>query len=108
MYLSTLLEAATQEHTTSGTGMLISYDQLLEHDFVTDVVLPYLGLQAAIDADPATASANVDSTLSTQSKNRGGVKPWNADEEVIHISDKVRSASSLFFMGNAIEAIGRL
>lgn len=107
LYLSTFLEAATQEHQTSGTGMLISYEQLLEPGFIADVVLPYLGLQAEIEADPAMVSANVDSTLSIKSNNRGGVKQWKADEEVIHISEKVSHASKLF-MGEAMDTLRRL
>jgi len=107
LYLSTLLEVATQEHESSGTGKLILYEQLLEADFMTTTLLPYFGLQAEIDADAATVSANVESTLSTNSSNRGEVKKWNPSEEVVHISDKVRTASELF-LGNAMEAIGRL
>ena len=103
LQLSTLLEAATQEHKSSGTGMLISYEQLLEPGFIANVVLPYLGLQA----DSTTVSATVDSTLSIKSNNRGGVKQWNANEEVIHISEKVSHASKLF-MGDAMQALRRL
>jgi len=111
LYLSTLLEVATQEYENSSTGMLIEYEQLLEPSFTTDIVLPHLGLQAEIDADPATVSANVDSTLSTKSNTRGvpgkKVQKWNANDEVVHISDQVRAASELF-MGNAMQAVKRL
>ena len=111
LYLSTLLEVATQEHENSGTGMLIDYEQLLDTDFITHVILPYLGLQAEIDADSATVSANVEATLSTKSNNRGisgqKVKKWSANEEVVNISDEVRAASQLF-MGSAMEALRRL
>jgi len=107
LYLSTLLEVATQEHESSGTGKLVLYEQLLEVDFMLNELLPYLGLQAEIDADSATVSAKVEKSLSTKSSNRGGVKKWDANEEFVHISDKVRAASHLF-MKNAMDAIGRM
>jgi len=112
LYLSTLFDVATQEYEISDTGMLIQYEQLLEPGFITGAVLPHLGLQAAIDADPVTVSANVETTLSTKSNARGvpggkKVQNWNANDEVVHISDEVRAASDLF-MGNAMEAFARL
>lgn len=112
LQLSTLLDVATEEYEISDTGLLIQYEQLLEPGFITGTALPHLGLQAEIDADPATVSANVEATLSTKSNARGipggkKVKKWNANDDVVHISDQVRAASELF-MGNAMEAFARL
>ncbi|KAK1738096.1 hypothetical protein QTG54_011390 [Skeletonema marinoi] len=111
LYLSTLFEVAINEYENSETGMLVSYAQLVEAGYITDVVLPFLGLQAEIDADPAMVSANVETTLTTKSNTRGvpgnKVQHWNANDEVIHISDKVRAASALF-LGNAMEVVERL
>ena len=104
LYLSTLLDAATQEFEHSETGMLIPYDQLVEVDFITSVVLPHFGLQDEIDIDAAAVTTAVQESLSKKSNTRGvpgkKILKWNADEEVVDVSDKVSAANKLF-MGHA-------
>ena len=55
LYLSTLLDAATEEHESTDTGLLVDYASLTT-DFIITKELPYLGLQSEIDADSVAVS----------------------------------------------------
>eukprot|EP00573_Skeletonema_grethae_P006878 CAMPEP_0201705556 /NCGR_PEP_ID=MMETSP0578-20130828/46160_1 /ASSEMBLY_ACC=CAM_ASM_000663 /TAXON_ID=267565 /ORGANISM="Skeletonema grethea, Strain CCMP 1804" /LENGTH=457 /DNA_ID=CAMNT_0048193813 /DNA_START=38 /DNA_END=1411 /DNA_ORIENTATION=- len=103
LHLSTLIDVASREHESTGTGMLISYeDDLLQEDALLGTILPYLGLQQEIDANPSMARARVEEVLSTKANLRG-IHSQDVDsqwgvgsEEHVHVSDEVRAASQLF------------
>jgi hypothetical protein len=101
LHLSTLLDVASKEHESTGTGMLISYeDDLLKEDAFIETILPYLGLQKEIDANPILARARVEQVLSTKASVRG-IHSQDIDnqwggEEHVHVSEEVRAASQLF------------
>lgn len=59
LYLSTLLDAATEEHESTGTGLLVEYAELTT-DFILTKELSYLGLQSEIDADSIAVSSTVE------------------------------------------------
>ena len=59
MYLSTLLDAATEEHESTDTGLLVDYASLTP-EFIMKVELPFLGLQSEIDADSVAVSSTVE------------------------------------------------
>lgn len=103
LHLSTLVDVATKEHESTGTGMLISYeDDLLQEDALFETILPYLGLQEEIDANPNEVRARVEEVLSTRTNLRGihaldVDSQWSAgSEEHVHVSEEVRAASQLF------------
>eukprot|EP00985_Skeletonema_marinoi_P035528 scaffold46837_cov175-Skeletonema_marinoi.AAC.1 len=101
LHLSTLVNVASQEHDSTGTGMLISYeDDLLKEDALIETILPYLGLQKEIDANPSMVRARVEDVLSTKANLRGihsqdVDSQWRSQENV-HVSREVRAASQLF------------
>lgn len=100
LHLSTLLDVASKEHKRKGTGMLISYeDDLMKEDAFIQTILPYLGLQKEIDANPIMARARVEDVLSTKASVRG-IHSQDVDsqwgEEYVHVSEEVRAASQLF------------
>jgi hypothetical protein len=107
LHLSTLLDVAYQEHKSSGTGMLLSYDDdlLQGEDVLLDLVLPYLGLQTEIDSDPIMVKSRVDKVLSLKSNVRGihsqdESKEWEYGNggvvEDVPVSEEVRAASQLY------------
>ena len=85
LYLSTLLDAATEEHESTGTGMLIDYAELTT-EFILTKELSYLGLQSEIDAD----SVAVSSTVTEEVKKHPRVT------EPTENSQKVINAEKLF------------
>lgn len=103
LHLSTLVDVASQEHESTGTGMLISYeDDLLKEDALIETILPYLGLQKEIDANPILTQARVEDVLSRKANIRG-IHSQDVDnewgvgsEEHVPVSDEVRAASQLF------------
>lgn len=100
LHLSTLVDVASREHESTGTGMLISYeDDLLQEDALLETILPYLGLQKEIDANPSMARARVEEVLATKANLRG-IHSQDVDsrwgEEHVHVSEEVRAASQLF------------
>ena len=103
LHLSTLVDVATNEHESIGTGMLISYeDDLLQEDALIETILPYLGLQDEIDANPNEVRARIEKVLSTKTNLRGvhtldAESEWSAgSEEHVPVSEEVRAASQLF------------
>ena len=101
LHLSTLVNVASKEHDSTGTGMLISYeDDLLKEDALIETILPYLGLQKEIDANPSMARARVEDVLSTKTNLRGihsqDVDSQWSSQENVHVSREVRAASQLF------------
>lgn len=102
-HLSTLLDVASHEHESTGTGLLISYEgDLLQEGFLLNTVIPYLGLQQEIDANPSSAQTRVDQVLSTKASVRGihshdVNSEWvQGSEEYVPVSEEVRAASLLF------------
>ena len=102
LHLSTLLEAAINEHNASGTGMLVSYIDIMASDIIVDEVLPYLGL----DVD-ATTKDRITDILGTRSNTRGssGIMTkgmsWDpSQEENIEISPEVHNAVKTFMAHN--------
>ena len=100
LHLSTLLEAAMREHDSSGTGLLVSYDDTVSSsgNVIVEEVLPYLGLQEELNSNPQVKDKIVE-ILSTRSNARGvgREKQWDATQEkTIEISDEVRNAVKVF------------
>ena len=100
LHLSTLFEEAVKEHEASGTGMLISYDDILESNtIIIDKVLPYLGLQV----DTQETKDRVFNILKTRSNSRSSKKSgkaWDISEEgEIEISLEVHDAVKKFMSG---------
>ena len=97
LHLSTLLEAAINEHNASGTGMLVSYIDIMASDVIVDEVLPYLGL----DID-STMKDRITDILSTRSNTReSGIiakgMAWDtSQEENIEIIPEVHDAVKTF------------
>ena len=94
LHLSTLFEEAMKEHEASGTGMLISYDDILEDNtIIIDKVLPYLGVN---DVDAQETKDRVSDILKTRSNSRSSKKrgqAWDISEEgEIEISLEVHDA----------------
>lgn len=92
LHLSTLVEAAIREHDASGSGMLVSYDDIVSSSFIVDEVLPYLGLQVN-DSQVQERIADILSTRSNTRNSRVG-KDW--EQESIEISEEVKTAVRMF------------
>mmetsp|Transcript_5465 Transcript_5465/g.12461 ORF Transcript_5465/g.12461 Transcript_5465/m.12461 type:complete len:453 (+) Transcript_5465:99-1457(+) len=111
LQLSSLLDTASKEHDESGTGMLISYDDdiLSNANNVVHVILPYLGLQEDIEANPQVVSERVSEILSLRSNASGMVNPedkqWGG--ESIEISEEVGTASKVF-LKHSMDSIMRM
>ena len=109
MHLSTLLEAAVNEHESSGTGMLVSYKDIVSsssssegNHVIIDEVLPYLGLQDEMNSNPSivTKISEILSTRSNARSKRQGNVAWDSSqEEDIEISEDVRNAVKVFMGG---------
>lgn len=111
LHLSTLLEAAMKEHESSGTGLLVSYDDIASSagSFIIEEVLPYLGLQGELDSTPQLKDKIVDilSTRShTQGVGHGQGLTWDVAQENIEVSEEASNAVKSF-MGGMMEGSGR-
>ncbi|KAL9185413.1 hypothetical protein ACHAXT_003190 [Thalassiosira profunda] len=109
LHLSTLLDAAAAEHEASGTGMLVSYDNVLlgSPDEIVRTILPYLGLQKEIDADPAGVAERVSTVLATKAhadKVRPSDAAWRGEE--VEVSAEVAGASEAYLTGS-MDALAR-
>jgi len=94
LHLSTLIEAAVREQGESGTGLLVSYDDILSSNVIIDEVLPYLGLKVN-----AQANDRITDILSVRSNSQRShqVEQWDkSQEDGIEISDEVRNAVKMF------------
>jgi len=101
LHLSTLFEEAVKEHSVSGTGLLISYDDILESNtIIIEKVLPYLGLTV----DTQETKDRVSDILKTRSNSRSSKKSGKAwdisDESEIEISQEVHDAVKKFMSGD--------
>jgi hypothetical protein len=85
LYLSTLLDAATEEHESTETGLLVDYASLTT-DFIITKELPFLGLQSEIDADSVAVSSTVEEEVQKHSRVTGPPEH----------SKKVTNAANLF------------
>ena len=97
LHLSTLLESAIKEHNENGTGMLVSYTDIITSDVILDKVLPYFDLEL-----DATTRERVSDILKTKSNTRGSTneKTWDkTQEEQIEISKEVQEAVSTYMSG---------
>jgi len=110
LHLASLLGVAFHEHEESHTGMLLSYDEHVKGnvDGFVDIILPYLGLQNEIDADPAAVRERVEGILSVRSNTSTRLNPedhvWNG--ETIEVSEEVENAVKVF-MSQEMESIAR-
>jgi len=105
LHLSTLFEAAAREHESSGTGLLVSYSDIVSSssNVIVEEVLPYLGLQGELNCNPQVKDKIIQ-ILSTRSNSRsaGRTKQWDATQEVdLEISDEVSNAV-IGFMGDMV------
>lgn len=105
LHLVTLWEAAVREHEESGSGMLVSYDDIIvrtggDYSVIIDGVLPYLGLQKELDSDYDQVVEKITEVLSWQTNSKRGSKDkkkWDPSQEVnIEISDEVRDTVKVF------------
>lgn len=109
LHLSALVRTAFTEHETSGTGLLVSYDEDLSSNggrFVPETVLPYLGVGSA--ANPGTeARGRVDAVLAIDAKARDSGRVWDAAaikaDVGIDLSEEIREASRTFLQTNMFE-----
>lgn len=109
LHLSTLLEAAVNEHESSGTGMIVSHKDIVSsssssegNHVIIDEVLPYLGLQDEMNSNPSivTKISEILSTRSNARSKRQGNVAWDSSqEEDIEISEDVRNAVKVFMGG---------
>ena len=109
LHLSALVRTAFTEHETSGTGLLVSYDEDLSSNggrFVPETVLPYLGVGSA--ANPGTeARGRVDAVLAIDAKARDSGRVWDAAaikaDVGIDLSEEIREASRTFLQTTMFE-----
>jgi len=98
LHLSTLLEAAIKEHNESGTGMLVSYTDIITSDVIVDKVIPYFDLEL-----DATTRDKVKEILAIRSNTRGkkaNDKTWNkTQEDNIEVSKEVHEAVATYMSG---------
>lgn len=100
-----------KEHESSGTGLLVSYDDIASSagSFIIEEVLPYLGLQGELDSTPQLKDKIVDilSTRShTQGVGHGQGLTWDVAQENIEVSEEASNAVKSF-MGGMMEGSGR-
>jgi hypothetical protein len=79
------LDAATEEHESTETGLLVDYASLTT-DFIITKELPFLGLQSEIDADSVAVSSTVEEEVQKHSRVTGPPEH----------SKKVTNAANLF------------
>jgi len=98
LHLSTLLESAIKEHNESGTGMLVSYTDIITSDVIVDKVIPYFDLEL-----DATTRDKVKEILAIRSNTRGkkaNDKTWNkTQEDNIEVSKEVQDAVATYMSG---------
>ena len=98
LHLSTLLETAIKEHNESGTGMLVSYTDIITSDIIVDKVIPYFDLEL-----DATTRDKVKEILAIRSNTRGkkaNDKTWNkTQEDNIEVSKEVHEAVATYMSG---------
>ena len=100
LHLSTLFEEAMKEHEASGTGLLISYDDMLDSSSVIiDKVLPYL---LGLNVDNQETKDKVNEILAIRSSSRGKAHDeiWDKSQEGDYeISQEVSDAVKKFMSG---------
>ena len=101
LHLSTLSGNAIQEHESSDTGMLVSYDDVVstQGQVVIDDILPYLGLQGEMTPEIKVKITDILSRRSnTNSKLEGEV--WDvSNEKKMEVSEDVHNAVKTFMGG---------
>ena len=96
-FVHVVLESAIKEHNESGTGMLVSYTDIITSDVIVDKVLPYFDLEL-----DATTRERVTDILKTKSNTRGGTndKIWDkSQEDNIEVSKEVQEAVATYMSG---------
>lgn len=107
MHLSTLINTAFEEHSSSGTGLLVSYDDDIIQSGgmpILDSILPYLGV------DDANKDNNVKSrivnvlTLNANARGRSDEgKKWNPQDDLTDVNDEVKAASSKYLKDDTLK-----
>lgn len=108
LHLSTLLDAAAKEHQETGTGILISYDEVLANgpEGIVDEILPRLGLREEIASDPRGVRERVAEVLSLKSNATGRRdRRWNG--ESVEVSSEAGEASRAF-LAESMGAVERM
>jgi len=108
IHLSTFLQTAKDEHESTGTGILVSYDEDIlgtSYNAIMDEILPYLGVEdAKMDSDVRDEVSSVLTLKSNARGDEGDERNWDATKENIDITAEVRDASNKFML-NAMDAI---
>lgn len=112
LHLSTLLDAASNEHGTTGTGMILRYEDFVldNPSSIVDDVLPYLGMGDEIESDTEGTRERVAKVLATKSSVVGvrnvDDRQWKEGGEEIEVSEEVGNAARSF-MGDSMDSIAR-
>ena len=107
MHLSTLINAAFEEHSSSGTGLLVSYDDDIIQSGgmpILDTILPYFGVvDANKDNDVKSRIMNV-LTLNANARGRSDeAKKWNPQDDLADVTDEVKAASSKYLRDDTLK-----
>ena len=107
MHLSTLINTAFEEHSSSGTGLLVSYDDDIIQSGgmpILDTILPYFGVDDANkDSDVKSRIMNI---LSLNANSRGrsdDTKKWNPRDDLADVTDEVKAASSKYLKDDTLK-----
>lgn len=108
MHLATLINTAFDEYESSGTGLLVSYDDDIIQSGgapILDTILPYLGVEDAKSSQDI--KDHVVSVLSIDATARGRQddekKRWNPQDDLADVTDEVRSASDKYLRDETIK-----
>ena len=107
MHLSTLINAAFEEHTSSSTGLLVSYDEDIIQSGgqpILDKILPYLGVQDANEDDDV--KSRIMNILTLNANARGlpdEAKRWNPQDDLADVTNEVKAASSKYLKDDTLK-----
>lgn len=108
MHLSTLINTAFEEHSSSRTGLLVSYDDDIIQSGgmpILDTILPFLGVEDANkDDDVKSRIVNV-LTLNANARGRSEdeAKKWNPQDDLADVTDEVKAASSKYLRDDTLK-----
>jgi len=107
MHLSTLINAAFEEHSSSGTGLLVSYDDDIIQPCsrtILDVILPFFGVDDANKDDDVKSRVVKILTLNANARGRTDkAKAWNPQDDLADITDEVKAASSKYLKDDTLK-----
>ena len=107
MHLSTLINAAFEEHTSSSSGLLVSYDEDIIQSGgqpILDKILPYLGVQDANEDDDV--KSRIMNILTLNANARGlpdEAKRWNPQDDLADVTNEVKAASSKYLKDDTLK-----